>query len=164
MSAPSKKEKVSFHIFLRSQTVRSKFWWVLYIYMYNNLYFNNKYTYSFGRLVYLFVKQYCFTGHDFKRKWNYNPGQNMRQIVRKLNVDETRKIWYSILPKFWPLVPKIHFCWGDWTLVCSPRDFKIFLLFPTILSLKSFSNSWGNLYKNLIILEIKSRFTWDKSN
>ena len=121
-------------------------------------------TITLNRLVYLFVKQYCFTGHDFKRKWSYNPGQNIRQIVRKLNMDETRKIWYSILPKFWPLVPKIHFCWGDWTLVCSPRDFKIFLLFPKILSLKSFSNSWGSLYKNLIILEIKSRFTWDKSN
>ena len=28
-------------------------------------------------------KKYWFTGHNFKRKWSYDPGQNIRKIVRK---------------------------------------------------------------------------------
>ena len=41
--------------------------------------------------------------------------------------------------------------------MCPPK-FDIFLIFPKILSLKSFSNLWGNLYTKFAMLDIKFPF------
>ena len=77
-------------------------------------------------------------------------------------LDRTRKVWYLLLHVFWLLLPKFNFCRGDGALgYVSTQiwDAPNISLFPKILSLKSFGNSWGNLYTKFSILDITFRFT-----
>ena len=64
-----------------------------------------------------------------------------------LKLDRTRKVWYLLLPGFWLLLPKVNFWKGDWALgYVSTQiwDVPNISLFPKIVTLKSFGNSWGN--------------------
>ena len=81
----------------------------------------------------------------------------------KLNNNE--KIWWLFLHIFLASVPKIYFCKENWALDCIPTqfwDFTNISLFPR--NLKSFGNSWGNLYIRFLILDIEFRFTWGEWN
>ena len=75
------------------------------------------------------------------------------KLVRK------RKVWYLFLLVFWQLLP--NFLKEDWTLDCvSPQiaDFSNISKFHKILSLKLFSNLWGNYYTKIFILDFMFRF------
>ena len=57
--------------------------------------------------------------------------------------------------KFWPLLPRINFWRGDWTLASVFIQFWDFLFickFPKIVSLRSFYKLWGNSCIKFIIL------------
>ena len=66
-------------------------------------------------------------------------------------------VWYLLLRVFWLLLPKFNFWKGDWTLgYISTQiwDFPNIFLFPKILSLTLFGNSWGSSYTEFAILDI----------
>ena len=56
---------------------------------------------------------------------------------------------------FWLVLPKLIFWKGDLTLGYVSIQTFDFFTFPNFLSLKSFENSWGNLYSRIFILAIK---------
>ena len=56
---------------------------------------------------------------------------------------------------FWLVLPKLIFWKGDLTLGYVSIQTFDFFTFPNFLSLKSFENSWGNLYSKIFILAIK---------
>ena len=62
-----------------------------------------------------------------------------------VELDRTRTVWYLLLRVFLMLLPKFNFWKGDWGLHLNLR-FSNISLFPKILSLKLFGNSWGNSY------------------
>ena len=60
------------------------------------------------------------------------------------------------------ILPKIHFCWGDWTLRRVSTlfwDFSSTSLFLKILSLNWFGKLWGNPYTKFLTLAINSHLT-----
>ena len=68
---------------------------------------------------------------------------------------------------FWLLLPKFNFWKGYWELGYASTkiwDFRKISLFPKILSLKSFGNSWGNWYTKFAILGITFHFTCGESD
>ena len=72
-----------------------------------------------------------------------------------------RKSLILLLRVFWLLLPKFNFWKGVWALgYVSTQiwDFPNISLFPKILSLKSFGNSWGNSYTKFAILDITFHF------
>ena len=86
-------------------------------------------------------------------------GTKLRNPVK---LYRTRKVWYLLFRVFWLLLPKFNFWKGDWVLgYVSTQiwDFPNISLFPKILSVKSFGNSWDNSYTKFAILDITFRFT-----
>ena len=84
---------------------------------------------------------------------------------------QDKKIWYVLLRVFFffflLLLPKFDFLKGGWALgFVSIQIWEFFnvSLFPEILSLKSFCNSWGSSYTKFIVLDIKFRFNCGKSD
>ena len=62
----------------------------------------------------------------------------------KAKLNKTRKFWYLFLLKVWPLLPKILFWRGDWTLhLCFYSRFSFDFLISWILRPKLFGNLWG---------------------
>ena len=79
-----------------------------------------------------------------------------------LKLNRTTKVWYLLLRVFWLILPKFNFWKGDRALgyvTTQIWDFPNICLFPNILSLKSFGNSFGNSYSKFAILVITFRFT-----
>ena len=65
------------------------------------------------------------------------------------------------------LLPMFNFLKGDWALgypSLQVLDFLNISLFPKMLSLKSFGNSWRILYTEFAKLDITFRFTRGKSD
>ena len=93
-----------------------------------------------------------------------NRGQNQWKWIK---TGEGEKLWYLFLCNFWPLVPK-HFFWkDDWVPGSASTYFWVFPIiseFPKILSLKLFSNLWGNLYTMLFALDFMYHCTCGESN
>ena len=90
-------------------------------------------------------------GEIFGTKWR-NP----------VKLDRKRNVWYQLLHVFWQLLPKFNLWKEDWALgYVSTQiwDFPNIFLFPKILSLKLFGNSWGNSYTKFAILDITFCFT-----
>ena len=64
-------------------------------------------------------------------------------------MDRTEKLWYVLLHNLWPLLQHFYFWKRDWALGSTSTEFSDFpntSWFPKIVSLKLFSNLWGNLY------------------
>ena len=64
-------------------------------------------------------------------------------------LDRTEKLWYVLLHNLWPLLQHFYFWKRDWALGSTSTEFSDFpntSWFPKIVSLKLFSNLWGNLY------------------
>ena len=78
---------------------------------------------------------------------NCNLGQIIwNKIEKSSKTGRTRKIWYLLLRVFWLLLSKFSFWKEDWALgyvSIQIWDFPSISLFPKILNLKSFGNSWG---------------------
>ena len=99
-------------------------------------------------------------------------GCSIPQKLRKsAKLDKTRKLWYLLSRKFWPLFPKTKFQRVDWRIVCLfTHPIWRFFLFPNLLIflylliLKSLGNSWANLYTEFTILDIKYRFSSGELN
>ena len=55
------------------------------------------------------------TGTTYKQKNSADNGwQNISQKVKKIAKDKPKKLRYLLLCIFWTLLPKMHFCSGDW--------------------------------------------------
>ena len=77
------------------------------------------------------------------------------------------KVRYLLLRGLWVVLAKLNFWKGDWGLgyvFTQIWDFRNISLFPKILSLKLFGNSWGNSYTKFAILDITFRFTCGESD
>ena len=101
--------------------------------------------------------------YTFALAVNYNPGQNIwNKIDKSSKTGQDKKSLTPLSRVFWLLLPKFNFWKGDWALgYVSTQiwDFPNIFLFPKILSLKSFGNSWGSSYTKFAILDITFRFT-----
>ena len=88
-----------------------------------------------------------------------------------VKLDRTRKfdMYFCVFFFFFflLLLPKFDFLKGGWALgFVSIQIWEFFnvSLFPEILSLKLFCNSWGSSYTKFIVLDIKFRFNCGKSD
>ena len=94
---------------------------------------------------------------------NYNPGRVIWvRVERSSEAGRVKGSFISTFAYFFLILPKFRFWSGGWALgYVSTRiwDFPNISLFPMILSLKSFGNSWGNSYTNFAILDTTFRFT-----
>ena len=82
-----------------------------------------------------------------------NPGLNAYNKVKKSSkIGQDQKALNLLLRNFWLLLPKFNFWKGDWELGSTSTQLLDFL---HISCHKSFSNSWGNSYIMLFILDIK---------
>ena len=85
-----------------------------------------------------------------------------KKLRTPVKLDWTRKLWFLLFHAFWLLLPKLNLCKRDWPLdyVSSQIwDFPKLFLFPNILTLKAFSNSWDNSYTEFLLLVTTFRFT-----
>ena len=93
----------------------------------------------------------------------YNPGKNIGHKVKKSSkIGPDFKHFSSNFACFWQLLSKFNFWKEDWALGCMFTQiwhFSNISLFPKILSLKPFDNSWGNSCRKFVMLDIKYRFT-----
>ena len=90
-------------------------------------------------------------------------GTKQRNPVK---LDRTKKVWYLLFYVFWLLLPKFNFWKGDWALGYVSTQIKYFpniSLFPQIIGLKTFGNSWRNSYTKFTISDVTFRFTCGQS-
>ena len=166
----SQNSQENFVKFLRTSFLTKSLWWLLLFYhdnstktykdhLYCRLFFTSKYFLSGNKHCFYFqlssLQKYFFKatilGKIFRTKWR-NP----------VKLDRTTKVWYLLLRLFWLLLPKFNLWKGDWALgyvSIQIWDFPNISLFPKILILKWFGNSWGNSYTKFAILDITFRFT-----
>ena len=88
------------------------------------------------------------------------------KIKKSSKVRQDRKLWYMFLNTFWAQVSKIYLSREDGTPDCVLMqfwDFSNIFLFPKILSLKLFGNTWGNLYRSFV-LNIMFHFAYGEWN
>ena len=86
-------------------------------------------------------------------------GTKQRYSVK---LDRTKKIWHVFLRVFWVLMSRFKFWKEDWVLGYVSNQIWKFLnisLFPKILGLKSFCNSWGYSYTKFSVPDTTFQFT-----
>ena len=95
-----------------------------------------------------------------------NPGQNIwNEIQKSSKTEKVKTFWYTLIyccVVVGLVLPTFNFWKGDWALgYVSTQlwDFTDISLFPKILTLKSFGNSWGNSYTKFAILANMFPFT-----
>ena len=91
----------------------------------------------------------------------------MKQCIEIKQNWTGREALISVFVQFWPLVIKKNFVEGrlGTRLYLQPVwVFAIISKFPKILSLKSFSNSWGNSYSMFFVLDFMFHFTFGELN
>ena len=97
---------------------------------------------------------------------SYSPVQNIwNKIEKSSKIGHDKKSLMSTFACVLTTIAKVKFCKGDWALVYVSTliwDFSNISWFSKILSLKSFTNSWGNSYTKFAILDFKFCFTCDK--
>ena len=96
---------------------------------------------------------------------SYNPGQNICNKIEKFSkTGQDKKSLISAFGVFRVLLLKFNFWKENWDLSYASTkilDFLNLSLFPKILSLMSFGNSWGSSDTKFAILDITNPFTSD---
>ena len=145
-----------------------KFWCLIFdtniYYPSQKIYFKKRFLLSHCVVMYSCLVR-CLSISLFVYLHVYNPWQNIWNKIEKYSeTGQDKESLISTFTCFWLLEPKFNFWKGDWETVWAHVSTKIgsfpnSSVFPMILSLRLFGNSWGNSYTKFDIPDITFRFT-----